>query len=75
MLGLGEGSIRLALADLGTAVRFVESGKSRPLATAAATRHPGFPDMPTVAELGYPGYEVHETAGFAISAKSAKGQV
>lgn len=74
-LGLGEGSIPLALADLGTAVRFVESGKNRPLATAAATRHPSFPDVPTVAELGYPGYEVHEIAGFAINAKTPEPQV
>jgi len=74
-LGLGEGSIPLALADLGTAVRFVESGKNRPLATAAAARHPSFPDVPTVAELGYPGYEVHEIAGFAINAKTPEPQV
>jgi hypothetical protein len=31
--------------------------------------------VPTVIELGYPGYEVHEIAGFAINAKTPEPQV
>jgi tripartite-type tricarboxylate transporter receptor subunit TctC len=31
----------------------IKSGKVRPLAVTGATRHPGFPDVPTLKELGY----------------------
>jgi tripartite-type tricarboxylate transporter receptor subunit TctC len=74
-LGVGEGSISLGLADLGTAVRYVESGKVRAVATAADVRHPSFPDVPTFAELGYPGYEVYEVAGFAINGETPEPMV
>ncbi len=50
----GRRLIPLALADLGTAVRYVETGKVRAVATAADVRHPSFPDVPTFAELGFP---------------------
>jgi len=69
-VGLGGSSIPFAIADLGTSVTFVDTGKARPIAVAAANRHPAFPDVPTVAEAGYPGYEVFEVAGFAIHAET-----
>jgi tripartite-type tricarboxylate transporter receptor subunit TctC len=31
----------------------IKSGKARPLAVSGATRHPNFPDVPTLKELGY----------------------
>jgi tripartite-type tricarboxylate transporter receptor subunit TctC len=74
-LSVGEGSIPLALADLGTAVRYVETGKVRPVATAADVRHPSFPDTPTFKELGYPGYEVYEIAGFGINGETPEPQI
>lgn len=36
----------------------VRSGRIRMLAVGAAKRSPVLPDVPTVAESGYPGYEV-----------------
>jgi tripartite-type tricarboxylate transporter receptor subunit TctC len=36
----------------------VENGKLRPIAITGAKRSPVVPDIPTIAELGYPGYEV-----------------
>ena len=35
----------------------IKSGKIKPLAIAALQRAPQLPDVPTVAELGYPGFE------------------
>ncbi len=74
-LSVGEGSIPLALADLGTAVRYVETGKVRAVATAADVRHPSFPDVPTFAELGHPGYEIYEIAGFGINGETPEPQI
>ncbi len=36
---------------------FVSSGKVRILATTTAKRHPDYPQVPTTAELGFPGFE------------------
>jgi tripartite-type tricarboxylate transporter receptor subunit TctC len=37
----------------GVATPHIKSGKLRPLGTFSATRHPRFPDVPTMKELGY----------------------
>ena len=36
---------------------FVSSGKIRILAATTARRHPDYPEVPTTAELGFPGFE------------------
>jgi tripartite-type tricarboxylate transporter receptor subunit TctC len=36
---------------------YVASGKVRILAATTAKRHPDYPDVPTTAELGFPGFE------------------
>lgn len=42
----------------------LEPGQLRPLAVTGAQRSPLLPDVPTVAELGYPGFEYYEWIGF-----------
>ena len=37
---------------------YIKSGKPRALATTGAKRMPQMSELPTVAELGYPGYDV-----------------
>jgi tripartite-type tricarboxylate transporter receptor subunit TctC len=39
------------------------SGKVRALAVSGARRSPGFPELPTVAEAGVPGYEAGTWSG------------
>lgn len=43
---------------------YVKSGQLRGLAVTGPTRNPMAPDLPTVAELGYPGYDVGTWYGF-----------
>ncbi|WZH78640.1 tripartite tricarboxylate transporter substrate binding protein [Alcaligenes sp. SDU_A2] len=47
---------------------FIESGKVRALAVTSAQRSPLMPDVPTVAELGYPGYELNQWHGLLAPA-------
>ncbi len=45
--------------DMSSALPFIQAGKLRALAVATATRFDGLPAVRTVAEQGYPGFEVH----------------
>jgi tripartite-type tricarboxylate transporter receptor subunit TctC len=57
MQDLLGGQIPAMVATPVTALPHVKSGKIHPLATTGAARAEMMPDVPTVAESGYPGYE------------------
>ncbi len=48
----------------------VKSGKLRALAVSSATRSPFLPELPTIAESGYPGFEVAGWTGVFAPAKT-----
>ena len=48
----------------------VREGKLRALAVTSATRNAALPDVPTVAESGYPGFEVMSWYGLTAPAKT-----
>jgi tripartite-type tricarboxylate transporter receptor subunit TctC len=50
------------------AVPQIKAGKVRALAVAAKARNPSLPDVPTVAESGYPGYEANSWNGMVAPA-------
>lgn len=45
-------------------LKFVENGKLRALATTGLKRHESLPNVPTVAESGYPGFEAINWSAF-----------
>jgi tripartite-type tricarboxylate transporter receptor subunit TctC len=47
----------------------IKSGKTRALAVSTLQRNPQLPDVPTVAESGFPGFEV--TVWYAVCAQAA----
>jgi tripartite-type tricarboxylate transporter receptor subunit TctC len=55
------GQVPLMFCPITSAVGFVKAGNLRALALTGTTRSPSFPDLPTVAEDGLPGYaaELH----------------
>jgi tripartite-type tricarboxylate transporter receptor subunit TctC len=53
-----------------TALPHIESGKLTPLATTGLTRPAYLPNVPTVAESGFPGFEALNWYAFVTSAKT-----
>lgn len=51
------GQIQVLFDPVQTSLPQIAGGKVRPLAVTGKTRFAGLPDVPTVAESGYPGYE------------------
>jgi tripartite-type tricarboxylate transporter receptor subunit TctC len=49
--------------NLPSALPHIKGGKLRALAVTSPTRAPALPDVPTVAELGFPGFEAYSWQG------------
>jgi tripartite-type tricarboxylate transporter receptor subunit TctC len=56
------------------AVQHVKSGRLRAIAVSSITRNPLFPDVPTVHESGYPGFQALSWSGMSV-AKGTPGPV
>ena len=52
------GNVELTFAGISTALPQVKAGKLKAIAVATPARIPQLPDLPTVAESGYPGFDV-----------------
>lgn len=48
------------------ALPHIKAGKLRPLAVSSLQRNPLYPDVPTVAESGYPGFEALSWSGMSL---------
>jgi tripartite-type tricarboxylate transporter receptor subunit TctC len=57
MQDLIAGNIQVLFDPVQTSIPQIQSGKVRPIAVTSRTRFVELPDLPTVAESGYPGYE------------------
>jgi tripartite-type tricarboxylate transporter receptor subunit TctC len=57
MLDLMAGQVPMMFVNFDSAVPHVKSGKMRAIAVTSLTRRQALPDVPTVAESGFPGFE------------------
>jgi tripartite-type tricarboxylate transporter receptor subunit TctC len=55
---LAAGQVQYSFENLSSAMPHIKGGKVRLIAVASAKRSPATPEIPTFAELGYPGFEV-----------------
>jgi len=68
---------RLEAASVGASalMQHIKAGKLRCIATGSAQRLPQLPDVPTVAEQGYPGFEMTQWYGILAPASMAHANV
>lgn len=66
------GQIAAVFATPASAGTHVKAGKIRALAVTGTARSPAMPDVPTVAESGYPGYEATNWYAYVAPAKTPK---
>ena len=64
MLDLVGGNLQLIFATVSTGLGSIKAGRIRPLAVTFSKRVEQFPDWPTVAEAGVPGFAVDNWYGF-----------
>ena len=67
---LAGGSIDVMFPDPSSALGAIESGQVRILAVASSTRLRRYPNVPTIAESGYPGFEMVAWVGAFAPAKT-----
>ena len=62
------GQIQLMFATIPSVIQHVRSGSLRAIAVTSSRRSPALPEIPTVAESGYPGFEASSWYGFVAPA-------
>ena len=67
-IDLITGRIELAFASMAPVIPHVRSGRLKSLGTTADKRDPQFPDLPTIAESGVPGYDMRSWYGVLATA-------
>lgn len=61
------GQIPLMFINQDVALQHVKVGKMRALAVSSAQRNPLYPDVPTVAEAGFPGFQALSWSGMSVA--------
>jgi tripartite-type tricarboxylate transporter receptor subunit TctC len=64
------GQVELLSASIGGTIAFIKQGKMKGLAVSSLTRLADFPNIPTVVEAGFPGFEERSWVAFFAPAKT-----
>jgi tripartite-type tricarboxylate transporter receptor subunit TctC len=67
---VASGQIDLAVGELAGTAELIKTGRVRALAMTSSTRHPEFPDVPTVKESGYPTFVSYSWNSFYVRAET-----
>jgi tripartite-type tricarboxylate transporter receptor subunit TctC len=68
LIDVAAGRIPLMLSSIPTALGLIQSGELRAIAVSALARSPVLPDVPTIAEQGYPGFNAGTWYGLLVPA-------
>ncbi|MEN9416445.1 MAG: hypothetical protein RI988_65 [Pseudomonadota bacterium] len=75
MQDLLGGQIPMMFINQDVALPHVKAGKLRALAVTSKARNPLYPDVPTIAETGIPGYEALSWSGLSVAKGTPKAVV
>src|SRR3954469_19636700 len=67
-----SGEVKMMFSSIAPVQDFVRDGRLIGLATTGPKRDPAFPDLPTIAESGYPGFDVRLWIGITAPAGTPK---
>src|SRR6185503_14622036 len=70
--GILVGEIQMNISSPASTVGFITSGKLRALARTGLKRGKVLPELPTIAESGYPGFEAIQWYGLVVPAATPK---
>ena len=70
IVDLVSGKLELGMLGIAPTVPFLKDGKIKPLAVTGRTRSPILPDVPTVAESGFPGFQAEQWLGVVAPAQT-----
>ena len=68
-----SGEVKMMFSSIAPVQDFVRDGRLIGLATTGPKRDPAFPDLPTIAESGYPGFDVRLWIGMTAPAGDPEG--
>jgi tripartite-type tricarboxylate transporter receptor subunit TctC len=68
LIDVAAGRIPLMLSSIPTALGLIRNGELRAIAVSALARSPVLPDVPTIAEQGYPGFNAGTWYGLLVPA-------
>ena len=72
VIGLLAGETQVFFVGIGSVASALQANRLRPLGVASAKRLKAFPDIPTVAEAGVPGYEMTAWIGSFVPAATPR---
>ena len=61
------GTVPMIFINQDSALPHIKAGKLRPIAVSSLQRNPLYPDVPTVAESGYPGFQSLSWSGISVA--------
>jgi tripartite-type tricarboxylate transporter receptor subunit TctC len=70
LTGLLAGEVQMTFSTMPPAMPLIQSGRLRAIAIGSPRRTPALPDVPTVAESGYPGFDIGAWNGILAPART-----
>ena len=70
--GLLADEVQMSFAASSSVDAFIKDGRLKPLAVTTSRRDPQYPELPTIAEAGVPGFDADIWYGFVVPARTPK---
>jgi tripartite-type tricarboxylate transporter receptor subunit TctC len=69
------GETSLMFTGIASSIAHIKSGRLKPISVSSSSRSPSLPDVPTISESGYPGFEVSYWIGLFAPAQTPRAIV